>query len=278
MSSSEPQSKRERQKQRREVKLEQQRIADAKSRRNRMIGFALLGVVFLGLIGGAVWQNRQAAAEAEAERDAAAAELDELGCTPEEEREDLGQEHLDGTTVAANPPDTIYEDRPATSGTHFANWAITGVYDQVIDERVLVHNLEHGYIVAYFDEDAPEEQVTALKEYAQQRIDDDRPKIIVAAWDGKLEGEANFAYTAWNFRQMCAEYGERVFKVFVDAHHSGEGVAPEKGLPPHTSPDSGIDPGTEPYLLPPLGEQEIPSEGMSEGAGNDAESTEAPSE
>ena len=270
MSSSEPQSKRERQKQRREVKLEQQRIADAKARRNRLIAFALLGVLFLGLIGAAVFQNMQDKKAQQAEQEAAEAKLGELGCTPDEKREDFGQEHLDGTTVAANPPDTIYEDRPATSGTHFANWSITGVYDQVIDERVLVHNLEHGYVVAYFDEDAPEEQVTALKEYAQQRIDDNLPKIIVAAWDGTLEGEANFAYTAWNFRQMCAEYDEQVFKVFAEKHHSGKGEAPEKELPPHTSPDSGIDPGTEPYLLPPLGEQEIPSEGMSEGAGNTA--------
>ena len=267
--SSEPQSKRERQKARRSVKLEQQRIADAKAQRNRLIAFGLLGVVFAGLIGAAVWDNRRDAAAARAEEEAVAATLDALGCTAEEKREDLGSAHLGPNELEASPPDTIYEDRPATSGTHFGNWTMTGVYD-VVDERVLVHNMEHGYVVAYYDEDAPEDQVTALKEYAQQRIDDNLPKIVVAGWDGALPGEANFAYTAWNVRQMCGEYDEAVFKVFAEKHHSGSGEAPEKELPAHTAEGSGLDPGDEPYLLPPLGEQGSPPEGMSEGAGNNA--------
>ena len=270
MSSSEPQSKRERQKARRDVKLEQQRIADAKARRNRLIAFGLLGVVFAGLVGAAVWNNRQNAAEAEAERAEVAGRLEELGCTEDEKREDLGQGHLGGAELEASPPDTLYEDRPTTSGTHFSNWAMTGVYDQVIDERVLVHNMEHGYVVAYHDEGADAEQVTALKEYAQARIDDNLPKIAVTPWNGDLPGEANFAYTAWNYRQMCSEYDESVFKVFAEAHHSGAGEATEKTLPPHPAAGSGIDPGDEPYLLPPLGTQAVPSEGMDEGGGNNA--------
>ena len=277
MSAEQPQSKRERQKARRDVKLAQQRIADAKARRNRMIAFGLLGVLFLGLIGAAVWNNRREAAKAEQERQEVASQLEELGCTQDESVEDAGQGHLDSAALADSAPETLYPDRPATSGTHFSNWVITGVYDQLIDERVLVHNMEHGYVVAYYDEGAAEDQVTALKSYAQQRIDDNLPKIVVAPWDGELPQDANFAYTAWNFRQMCEEYNEGVFKLFAEAHHSGKGVAPEKGLPPHTSPESGIDPGDEPYLLPPLGSQAVPSEGMSEGAGNEADATESTS-
>ena len=275
--SSEPQSKRERQKARRDVKLQEERIAEAKARRNRLIAFALLGVVLAGLVGAAIYDNRQDAAARLAEQEAAAAKLGDLGCTPEENPEDAGQGHLEQAAMAESAPDTIYPERPATSGTHFGNWVITGVYDQLIDERVLVHNLEHGYIVAYYDEGADEAQLTALKEYAQQRIDDNLPKIAVAAWDGDLPGEANFAYAAWNYRQLCADYDETVFKVFAEKHHSGKGEAPEKGVPPHTAPDSGIDPGTEPYVLPPLGSQAVPSEGMSEGAGNDVEATESSS-
>lgn len=276
MASNEPQSKRERQKQRRDVKLEQQRIADAKARRNRLLTFALLGVIFAGLVGGAVYNNRQKAAEAEKKKQETLAILDDLGCTEEEKVADAGQGHLEGAALAQSPPETLYPERPATSGEHYGSWMITGVYDQVIDERALVHNLEHGYIVAYYDEGADEEQVTALKEFAQSQIDDARPKTIVAAWDGDLPGEANFAYTAWNYRQMCAEYNEDVFDLFSAAHYSGAGEAPEKGLPPHTDPDSGIDPGTDPYLLPPLGDQQ-PTPGMSEGAGNTADPSETSS-
>lgn len=261
-------SKRERQKQRRSAKLQQQAAVDAKARRNRLLTFALLGLIFLGLVGTAVVRKMQADAAAQAEIAAAQAQLDELGCTPDEQQEDAGAGHLASAELAANPPDTLYPERPASSGRHFGNWLMTGVYDQLLDERALVHDLEHGYILGYYDEDAPEEQVTALKEYAQARIDDDLPKIIIAPWDGALEGEANFAYVAWNQRQLCAEYGEKVFKVFAEAHHSGQGVAPEKGIPPHLEEGGGtIDPGDEPFLLPPLGSQEAPTEGMSEPAG-----------
>ena len=278
MSSSQPPSKRERQKQRREVQLEQQRIAEAKSRRNRLLAFGLLGVIFAGLIGAAVYNNRQNAAQFAAEKEAIAARLDGLGCTPDEETADAGAGHIEAAALAQNPPDALYPDRPATSGQHHASWMITGVYDQVIDERALVHNLEHGYIVAYYDEGAAEEDVTALKELAQEGIEGKYPKTIVAQWDGDLGGEANFAYAAWNARQMCAEYDEDVFGLFTSSHHSGEGVAPEKEVPPHTAPDSGIDPGTDPFLLPPLGEAQ-PAPGTSEGTpSGDGASEAAPTE
>lgn len=267
MGSPENLSKRERQKQRRNAKLQQQRAADAKARRNRLMTFALLGVILAGLVGLAVQRNIAARQAEEDERLAAQAKLDDLGCTPAEKQEDLGSEHLQGETLAPNPPDVTYPDRPGTSGPHFANWIKTGVYDQLIDERALVHNLEHGYVVGYYDEDAPKEQVAEFTEDAEAHIAGDYPKLIVSPWDGKLPGDANFAYVGWNIRQTCAEYDSQVLNVFLKGNHSSAGVAPEKALPPHLEEGNGtIDPGTEPFLLPPLGDQAVPGGGMSEPA------------
>ena len=265
MGSSENYSKRERQKARRSAKLQQQAAADAKSRRNRLLTFALLAVILLGLVGFAAAKKIASDNAIKAEKARVAALLDELGCTPDETQEDAGEGHLSNTELAASAPDTIYPDRPASSGRHFVNWLKTGVYDQQLDERALIHNLEHGYILGYYDKGADQEQVTAFKERAQARIDDDLPKIIVSPWDGDLQGEANFAYVAWNQRQMCAEYDAGVFDLFAEAHHSGNGVAPEKGITPHTEEGGGtIDPGDEPFLLPPLGTAGTPTEGSSE--------------
>ena len=266
MSSSDSPSKRERQKQRRGAKLEQQRAAELRSRRNRIIAFAVLGAIFVGLIAVSLVQR----AEDQRKKEALLAEvqenLSELGCTPADELEDAGQGHLDGSTLAEQGPDVLYPDRPAASGQHYGNWLMTGVYDQLIDERVLVHNLEHGYVIAYYDEGAEDSDVAALKEYAQAQIDGKFKKLIVAPWDGDLSGEANFAYVAWNQRQLCAEYDTDTFQVFLEENHSGEGDAPEKTLSPHLAEGNGtIDPGDEPFLLPPLGQDEPTSEGMSEG-------------
>lgn len=275
MGSPENLSKRERQKARRNAKLQQQAVLNAKARRNRLLTFALLAVVLLGLVGFAIANKIAADNRKKAELAAVQASLEEFGCTPDETQEDAGAGHLNNQELAATPPDVLYPSRPASSGRHYVNWLKTGVYDQQLDERALVHNLEHGYILGYYDEGADAEQVDAFKEYAQTRIDDGLPKIIVSPWDGDVEGEANFAYVAWNQRQMCAEYDEKIFKAFAEAHHSGEGVAPEKGIPPHLEGGgSTIDPGDDPFLLPPLGTAATPTEGMT-----DAPSTEdAPTE
>jgi hypothetical protein len=271
VSSSSGPSKRERQKQRRNEKLQQQAAAEARSRRTRVIAFVALGVVFLGLVGVAVAQQQADKRAEEQQAAEVAANLEELGCTPDETLEDDGQGHLDGAALAQQPPETLYADRPAGSGQHYGNWLMTGVYDQLLDERALVHNLEHGYVIGYYDDSADEAGVSALKEYAQSAIDGDYKKIIVAPWDGELEGDANFAYVAWNQRQQCADFDDATFEQFLKNHHSGNGEAPEKTLTAHLAEGNGtIDPGNEPFLLPPLGEDAPASESMDDGAADEA--------
>ena len=265
MSSPDGLSKRERQKARRQDKLAQQAVVSQKERRNRILAFLAVGLVLLGLIGYSVLNRINENREAEAQRLAVLEDLDELGCTPDETLEDAGQGHLDGSSLGEQPPEALYPERPAASGQHFGNWIKTGVYDQLIDERALVHNLEHGYIVGYYDEGADEEQVEEFKAAAQERIDGKFKKLIVAPWDGELPGTANFAYVAWNQRQLCEEFDTDTYDVFVTAHHSSAGDAPERTLSPHLAEGNGtIDPGDDPFLLPPLGQGDTPEEGVSE--------------
>ena len=265
MSSPESQSKRERQKARRQEKLAQQAVISQRERRNRMLAFLAIGLVLLGLIGYSVLNRINANKAADEKRRESLAQLDELGCTPDEIQEDAGQGHLDGSSLGDQPPDTLYPERPAASGQHFGNWIKTGVYDQLIDERALVHNLEHGYVVGYYDEGADEDAVTDFKDYVESQIEGTFKKLIVAPWDGELPGTANFAYVAWNQRQMCEEFDKNTFEVFMTAHHSSAGEAPERTLSAHLEEGNGtIDPGDEPFLLPPLGQGDAPVEGMSE--------------
>ena len=265
-------SKRERQKMRREARLQQERALDERSRRMRLLAFVLAGVVLAALVGVAVYNNRQQAAELAAQEAAVQERLDDLGCTPAEEQEDRGQGHLDAASLPQQPPEALYPERPATSGEHFQGWLKTGVYDEVMDERVLVHNLEHGYVNVFYDAGADEGQLEELRSFAQEQIDGSFPKLIVAEWDGDLPEDYNFAYTGWAVRQMCADFDADTLSVFLRDHHSGAGEAPEKTLPPHMEEGNGtIDPGEEPFLLPPLGDAATPTEGM-----NDDGSTTAP--
>ena len=242
--------------------MQQERALDARSRKMRMLAWALAGVVLLALVGAAVVNNRQEAARRAEQLASVQARLDELGCTPAEDQEDAGQGHLDAASLPQQPPEALYPDRPATSGQHFGSWLKTGVYDQVLDERPLVHNLEHGYVNVFYDQGVDEEQLNQLKSFGEEQIEGNFPKLIVAAWDGDLPEEYNVAFTAWGVRQMCADFDTETLEVFLREHHSAEGQAPEKTVPPHLAEGQGtIDPGDDPFLLPPLGEA-----GATEGA------------
>lgn len=271
-------SKRERQKLRRQRRLEAQRAEQRRARRRRTVATAVIALVLLG--GTGAFAAQWALDRADERRQIAAAQenLASLGCTTVEDQPILGREHFSGPELAENPPDVIYPDRPATSGTHIGQWAITGVYDKVVDERLLVHNLEHGYVTAYYDQDAPAEEVEALKEFAREQIDSDRyEKLIVAAWDGELPGDANFALAAWGVRQLCEQFDEGVGLGFLREHHYLAGDAPEKELSPH-GPGSGVDPDEVDgdLLYPPLDEAPDTDAGtMPEATGTEATAPDA---
>lgn len=47
-----------------------------------------------------------------------------------------------------------YNSNPPTSGSHFAVWAKSGLFRQVISDGYLIHSLEHGYINISYNCDA----------------------------------------------------------------------------------------------------------------------------
>lgn len=257
MAEEQPLSKRERQKQRRDQKRQHQRAEARRQRATRLVVLGVIAALVLGGTGVAVagWlANRAADAELRAQ---ALARLDELGCTEDETQPDLGAGHI-SDNLAEFAPDRIYPNRPTSSGVHLPRWILTGVYDKEIDERLLVHNLEHGYVVVYHDAGADPEAVAELEANAEERIGSGAPKLIVTPWIGELPEEANFAFVAWRQRQLCEQYDEGVLLEFLTNHHGLRGQAPEKDLQAHLNPGEGLDPNdTEgPLLFPPLGQSD----------------------
>jgi hypothetical protein len=257
---SEPQlSKRERQKLRREQRKAAEQQAAHKARRRRLALTGLMVVVVLGLVGwalGSWWTDRQERQQLIAE---AAGRLEELGCTDIEERPNFGAGHFgDLGQLAQNPPEAIYPERPTTSGLHMGNVALSGIYDKVIDERLLVHNLEHGYVNIFYTDDADPGQVDDLRTFGQAEIDGRHPKIIVSRWKAELPDDANFAFVAWDHRQTCRGFDRGVALNFLEELHGLSGSAPERTVAAHTDPrqQGAVDPNEVDgdLLFPPLGE------------------------
>ena len=250
------QSKRDRQKARRQARRQQEM---AKARReqatNRVVKLiALLAV--LGLVGWFVgnmimdWRTENALKEAARERQA------ELGCDDDRIQPDNQAGHIEDPAAVA--PRAVYADRPASSGPHLGTVIKSGVYDELIDERLMVHNLEHGYVNVYYSEDAPEEQVEDLKDFVRSKIGDGNPKMIVAPQIGEWNEDKNFAFVAWRYRQMCEHFDRGVLLNFMAAHYGLKGIAPEKSVPAHMGGQGVLDPEEDdgPLLLPPLTEDD----------------------
>lgn len=116
--------------------------------------------------------------------------------------EDEGRGHL-------NPGDPIpnYKSNPPTSGTHNATWYPSGVYDNNVDVTQLIHSLEHGYVVLYYN-DIPQDQINQLVNIQRS----DSFKVIVAPYPNMPH---KVALAAWGRVQPCDGPNEAAIRSFI---------------------------------------------------------------
>lgn len=244
-------TKRERQKQRKQAKREAERAAQRRQRIRKLVATGVVAVLALAAIGGVgfLWQQSRAERGELLAGNADAAQA--AGCGQAEDMPDLGSQHFGGQAaeLAQRPPAQIYDHRPATSGPHIGGAVIaTGVYEQHVDERVLVHNLEHGYVVVWYSPELAEDQRAELVKWGERTVGDE-PLVLVAEYPEPLPDGGQIAYTAWGYRQLCDKFDAEVADAFVDRYTNFE--APEVGVGPHDESD-GLVPGRDPVVFPPF--------------------------
>jgi len=133
--------------------------------------------------------------------------------------DDEGQKHLE------SGDHVTYKTDPPTSGSHYQKWAAPGVYEAGgVQPELLVHNLEHGNIVIYFDRSvlskAELDELIALpKKYADQ-------------WDGVLlvglkNKEKPIILTAWRTMLSLKKYDKDKILNFLEIFR---GRGPEKAV------------------------------------------------
>jgi hypothetical protein len=115
-----------------------------------------------------------------------------------------GQNHVTSPSYGVNPP---------AGGDHLASNARSGVYKAaaVPSDGLLVHSLEHGYVIAWHQPDLPAEQLTQLEEFEREHDGD----VIVAE---RANLPTPFAVTAWGHRMQCDAVEEGPLERFFDEH------------------------------------------------------------
>jgi hypothetical protein len=196
MADEKPTSKKLLEKQQRRQAEEQRRREQQKAARKRNLATLLVAALIAAVVVVLVMQNRDSS-NVEAQGVAAG----QAGCGPIEEHEEEGQEHVD---IAPE-----YGTNPPTSGDHLGTPAQPGFYDEPAETGALVHNLEHGQIIFWYDPDAPQETIDLIEAV----VDQEPVASIATPWD-QLEGNYSFAMTAWGASQHCLEVSQEVVDEF----------------------------------------------------------------
>lgn len=99
----------------------------------------------------------------------------------------VGQEHI---SISATPPKP-YNSNPPSSGGHYAGSANWGVYDYEVNDKIFIHNLEHGGIwIAYRPTISPQ----ALQDLKNIVNELGGSKIVMAP---RSASDADVAVVAW---------------------------------------------------------------------------------
>lgn len=175
------------------------RLSRAKIRRRIQHGAG--AVIAVAVIAGLWWianaDHREFLALADGGRDALPAQVtSELSA---------GRDHVSGNID--------YDHRFPTSGPHNPTWVEPGVYERRQPKEKLVHALEHGNIVIYYDE--PEAAVMErLRDWAGL-YDNQWSGIVVTPAPGLGE---SLVLTAWTKRLRLDDFQPAVAAAFIDAY------------------------------------------------------------
>lgn len=120
---------------------------------------------------------------------------------------DQGREH-----VAPGEPVNYDSDFP-TSGPHDPNPVMPGVYTAVQRSEQLVHSLEHGNIVIYYDQPAAD-TLKALESWADQ---------FSGPWEGivavpKAGLDEKIVLTAWTKKLVMPDFDPQAAATFIDEY------------------------------------------------------------
>lgn len=124
-----------------------------------------------------------------------------------ETSESAGREHVEADRSV------LYPELPPTSGPHYDQWVEPGFYGEPQKRELLVHALEHGNIVIYYDRLDAASEVT-LRTWAE---------AFSGQWDGvvvvPLPGiGANVILTAWQKKLVLSSFEAASAAAFIDAY------------------------------------------------------------
>jgi cytoskeletal protein RodZ len=214
---------------RRRIIEEQRKKARAQERRKTVLTIVISTIVGIALVGSAVYFGiKDKDKTSNTPLKSVALAKDAAGCLdPKEEKvpDEATQDAVKHTTETVQ-----YATIPPTSGRHDPSPLPVGakkLYTRTDNPRPerAVHNLEHAYVVVWYDKKVTEEQLDRLKEAA----DAAEGKFLIVPWDrADFPDDKHIVLTAWGEKQECSDVSGAVMQEFMDKFGGFAGKAPEK--------------------------------------------------
>jgi hypothetical protein len=140
---------------------------------------------------------------------------------------DEGNNHVPQSEVPT------YNSVPATSGPH---WSLGdglapifwGVYTTPQAQPAVVHNMEHGGIVIWYQSTATAEDIQKLTQFTQQQLGTSQYKVILSPWNGPDFGHP-IAVTAWDWLLYLDGADIDQIRAFQNDHPSSDAPEPFGG-------------------------------------------------
>ena len=119
---------------------------------------------------------------------------------------------------------TGYTSTPPTSGCHDPSPANWGVYTSAAPTQQLIHNLEHGGIVIWYDpERVGAGDLDTLTQYVNSQVASGisgRFKFILSPWGGQDALPAPIVVTAWRYLLELDAADTSAIDEFTRAHYA----------------------------------------------------------
>lgn len=134
---------------------------------------------------------------------------------------------MDGIHVEVGESHDPYNSDPPSSGPHYEEWVDAGLYDEVVEDEYLVHNLEHGYVIIWYDcSILSDQECHNLKQDIQEIIDlYDGYKVIGMPRAGM---ETPIAMTSWGHLARLTVFDDAFVIDYIDQYQND---APEPSAP-----------------------------------------------
>lgn len=188
---------------RRRLKREEGKLKErGTEKQTKSLYFILILILIIGLFSAVYWA---------------------LSSSPKLEDDEINEVKVPimATEHTGNTDDVEYNSNPPTSGPHYTDWHKDWkFYDSELPIGGLIHNMEHGGIVVFYQPHLSQETKDLIKEFTE-----DEQKVIASA---NTEIPAPIALAAWGVYEYFDDFDEVTMNAFYkrNRNRSPENVYP----------------------------------------------------